>query len=170
MLDRIHWALEKGLSMTSRLHFFHANSKRFSLLFFVLVLASTLGLTGCAQDETNNEVSQEQTSENVENALDISVQIKSDVANAELDSHYNVVVAEDATALDALKATGVAVTTEQSSYGEYVTGIDGLETGAHGDMSGWIYKVNDDSPTVGADNFELTTGDVVLWEYVTSYE
>ena len=49
-----------------------------------------------------------------------------------------------------------------SSFGAYVD-----QVGRYGgsDSSGWVFKVNDSSPPVGADKVALKDGDRVLWYY-----
>ena len=51
-----------------------------------------------------------------------------------------------------------------SSFGPYVAQIG--RTAGEG-ASGWVYKVNGESPPVGADVYVLEDGDVVLWYYAT---
>ena len=36
---------------------------------------------------------------------------------------------------------------------------------AHGDLSGWIYRVNGESPSVGCASYTLSDGDTVEWHY-----
>jgi Domain of unknown function (DUF4430) len=52
----------------------------------------------------------------------------------------------------------------QSSFGNYVD-----QVGRYGGTadSGWVFKVNDVSPPVGADQVQLKDGDHVLWYYAT---
>ena len=72
------------------------------------------------------------------------------------------------TALDALEQASLIgelyyhVTT--SSFGNYVD-----QVGRYGGTSdsGWVFKVNDVSPPVGADQVQLQDGDHVLWYYAT---
>ena len=51
-----------------------------------------------------------------------------------------------------------------SSFGDYVDQV-GLYGGSAD--SGWVFKVNDASPPVGADKVTLKDGDRVLWYYAT---
>jgi hypothetical protein len=72
------------------------------------------------------------------------------------------------TALDALEQASLAgelyyhVTT--TSFGRYVD-----QVGRYGGTSdsGWVFKVDDVSPPVGADQVTLKDGDRVLWYYAT---
>ena len=71
-------------------------------------------------------------------------------------------------ALDALQQASLAgefyYHVTQSSFGNYVDQV-GLYGGTGG--SGWVFKVNDASPPVGADQVQLKDGDHVLWYYAT---
>jgi hypothetical protein len=73
-----------------------------------------------------------------------------------------------ATPLDALEQASIVgelyyhVTT--TSFGPYVD-----QVGRYGGdaSSGWVFKVDDTSPPVGADKVQLKDGDRVLWYYAT---
>ncbi|MGF9966072.1 DUF4430 domain-containing protein [Bacillus rhizoplanae] len=64
------------------------------------------------------------------------------------------------------KEMGSKVTAENTKYGVYVKGIDGLMAG---DTSGWSYEVNNKSPMVGADSYKLEAGDVVAYRFVSDW-
>jgi hypothetical protein len=70
--------------------------------------------------------------------------------------------------LDALEQASLAgelyYHVTQSSFGYYVD-----QVGRYGGTadSGWVFKVNDVSPPVGADKVQLQDGDHVLWYYAT---
>jgi hypothetical protein len=73
------------------------------------------------------------------------------------------------TVLQATQASDLVVATSQSSFGPMVDSIDGLAPGIT-DTSGWTYTVNDEQPIVGADAMEVNDGDVIVWQFVTSWE
>lgn len=50
----------------------------------------------------------------------------------------------------------------------YVRSIDGLAEQAHGPYSGWTYRVNGETPTVGSASYVLHDGDRVEWIYSPS--
>ncbi|PFO78816.1 DUF4430 domain-containing protein [Bacillus cereus] len=64
------------------------------------------------------------------------------------------------------KVMGTKVTAEDTKYGVYVKGIDGLMAG---DTSGWTYDVNDQAAMVGADSYKLESGDVVAFRFVVDW-
>lgn len=70
---------------------------------------------------------------------------------------------EDATAYDALAATGLSL--EGSS--SYVSAINGLAEKMMGGTSGWTYTVNGTMPMTAASNYILHEGDAVRWVYVS---
>lgn len=67
----------------------------------------------------------------------------------------------------ACKVKGIAVDAEYTplykSY--YIKGIAHLYEKQAGDMSGWIYKVNDVAPNRGASAYKISDGDVISWRY-----
>jgi hypothetical protein len=72
------------------------------------------------------------------------------------------------TAFSLLKnAEGVTVMSSGSGKYAYITGINDLKEKANGPMSGWIYKVNGESPGIGAGQYQLKSGDKVEWIYKT---
>ncbi|KUK11121.1 MAG: S-layer domain protein [Clostridia bacterium 41_269] len=71
-----------------------------------------------------------------------------------------------ATALGALDATGLPYEVS-SRWDGFVTSICGL---ANKGLSGWMYKVNDDIPSVSAKDYEVDEGDKVIWWYSTSLD
>ena len=76
-------------------------------------------------------------------------------------------VAVDATnALDALEQASLAgefyYHVTSTSFGPYVDQVGRYGASA---SSGWVFKVDDKSPPVGADKVQLANGDRVLWYY-----
>jgi len=47
----------------------------------------------------------------------------------------------------------------------YIEGINNIYEFDVGNLSGWMYKVNEWFPNYGASRYELKDGDVVAWEY-----
>jgi hypothetical protein len=63
---------------------------------------------------------------------------------------------------DAADICGFTYSIDQLSFGPYLSAIGGDV--AEG-MIGWMYRVNHDSPSVGAGDYVLKSGDEVLWYY-----
>lgn len=60
---------------------------------------------------------------------------------------------------------------ESDGYLRSITTPGGCKLGefVNGDMSGWMYAVNGDTPMVGADDYILNSGDNIVWYYVDDY-
>ena len=52
------------------------------------------------------------------------------------------------------------------SAGGYITGMLGLNEGDYADTTGWIYTINGETVTVGANEQILQEGDKIAWECV----
>ena len=52
----------------------------------------------------------------------------------------------------------------------YLQGVGNIYEKDFGDMSGWVYTVNGESPVVGCDSYFPENGDVIRFEYITSWE
>lgn len=100
----------------------------------------------------------------------IAVTVTIDASAADVEaSTSELELDEGATAYDALVATGADVNAKESSYGMYVAGINGVAEGDFGDMSGWLFAVNDEMAEVGCSELVLEDGDVVVWSYTTDF-
>lgn len=99
-----------------------------------------------------------------------SLQSKMRTASVGSTGTLYVTLSDSKTVMDALLAAsstaGFTVNYTNSSYGAYVTGIEGLNAGG---AAGWMYKVNGVMPMTGAGNYTLQNGDTIVWGYVTSY-
>ena len=54
---------------------------------------------------------------------------------------------------------------DRSGKMAYVRGIAYIYELEYGDLSGWIYRVNGESPSVGCGNYILSDGDCIVWYY-----
>lgn len=70
------------------------------------------------------------------------------------------------------KENNIALDSEYTPlYGTYyVKGIGGLYEFDCGSESGWMYSVNGKTPNVGASNYQVSNGDVIVFYYVCEYE
>ena len=75
-----------------------------------------------------------------------------------------VKVAADATVYDALLATGYEIDAEDTQYGKYVHGINGVMDSAN---TGWVYTENDNEVMEGADAHKVVPGAVYLWTLIS---
>lgn len=67
------------------------------------------------------------------------------------------------TALALLRENVEDVETEESSFGEYVTSINGVDGGT--DNKYWIFYVNGETAQVGAAEYETTPEDTIEWKF-----
>ena len=139
----------------------------------VLVLALAVG--GCTQtvapatgsDAGSAAAQAGSAAQSADDAqITVQVTVDSSAADGSVSFDGTVELAEDATVLDALKATGLAVDVQDSEYGAFVNAIDGLATGAFGDASGWGYDINGEMVMDSADVATVADGDVVAWTYL----
>lgn len=98
---------------------------------------------------------------------DLKIELPDDGVLAELEE---LSFAEGATALDVLKEGLREAELPFEANGGYVTGIGNLYAGDCGEESGWMYRVNGEAPSVGADQYVLADGDVMEWYYICSYD
>lgn len=77
-----------------------------------------------------------------------------------------VTVPQGSSVLDALEAAGYGVSTRNTQYGIYITGIGGVEASSR-DRRGWVYAVNGVEPSYSAANYALSSGDSIAWAYVS---
>lgn len=101
------------------------------------------------------------------NYVTVTVSVTSSAVGNPVSSGGTFTFNEGATVYDALCALGLSVNAHGSSYGTYVSAIDGLAEKQHGGTSGWMYSVNGTTPMTACSNYVLSNGDNVVWYYVT---
>lgn len=145
-------------------------TKRFAAVLALILALSMLPLAACSSqsDQSNQSATGGQSSTNgvinVEVSIDASFvrDAGKDVSAFDIfTTPLSIELNEGATAYDALVAMGVQIGGTPS----YVTSIEGLEAGAAGDNSGWLYEVNAVSPMVPANEYVLQNGDTIRWVY-----
>ena len=67
--------------------------------------------------------------------------------------------------LEGARKFGISVEHEGSSDMAYISGINYLYEHDFGDLSGWVYKVNGELPSVGCAGYVLKNGDQIEWCY-----
>ena len=81
-------------------------------------------------------------------------------------ANTTVELSQGSTVYDALVATGLAVSSSNSSGVLYVTSINGLAEKQLSSGSGWTYYVNGTFPMKSSAAYKLSDGDAVSWVYV----
>lgn len=137
----------------------HPLSRRFLVCAFACAMACALGgLLGCssANDEGGDQSADA-------NAPQMTVTVEVDATSQEggQKESVQVDVAEGASVMDALAASGFDYVMEEGDYGAYITSLVGVEAGSN---SGWVFSVNGEPGLEAADAIELSEGDVVTWE------
>lgn len=66
---------------------------------------------------------------------------------------------------DFCKQNNIVLNSEDGQYGLFVKGIGGLDSGACGEMSYWLLKVNGEFSDVGADSIIINDGDAFEWVF-----
>jgi len=94
------------------------------------------------------------------------------IEGVEENIYYNkeLKIAEGSTVEDLIKqfrsvSGAPKITVTDSTYGVYISEIDGLAEFAHGGMSGWNYRVNDVEPSFGISLYKLKDSDSVVFYY-----
>ena len=141
-------------------------TKKTLSILAALRLALSLALVGCGGSAATTETPQAET-EAVTAQATITVQVVVEDATGdeavEL-AAVNVEVPEGGTVLDALEASGIEYTSEDSEYGAFVTSIAGV---AGTDTTGWVYTVNGEEIMESADTCVLEGADLVTWSLIT---
>lgn len=77
--------------------------------------------------------------------------------------------AKSETVYDALsraaKENKILIESTRSSGPLYVKGIANIYEFDFGDLSGWVYTVNGERPSLGCDEYTLKDGDIIEWHY-----
>lgn len=67
--------------------------------------------------------------------------------------------------VDAVRENGIQMDSGGADGMMYVSGINYLYEFDYGDLSGWMYRVNGEIPSVSCDEYMLSDGDIVEWLY-----
>lgn len=139
-------------------------------LLTAMILLYGILLVGCGSDDfsvtmiTTNGEQQQPVADKV--VVVVTVPVADEAA-----SQYTATIpAEGKSVLTLLeemgKTEGFAVITGSG----YVTSIDGVAQFDMGPESGWLYLVNGQMASVGADQYIPQANDVINWIYITSYD
>ncbi|MBE6728137.1 MAG: DUF4430 domain-containing protein [Ruminococcaceae bacterium] len=70
----------------------------------------------------------------------------------------------------AVRKNGLLIEKNGGSNSVYISGIEGIYEFDYGELSGWVYLVNGESPNVGCASYEAKDGDKIVWAYTTGKE
>ena len=122
---------------------------------------------GASSSNGGNASSGGQSGSQESSYITVTVSVTSSAVGNPVSSGGTFTFNEGATVYDALCALGLSVNAHGSSYGTYVSAIGGLAEKQHGGTSGWMYSVNGSTPMTACSNYVLSSGDNVVWYYVT---
>lgn len=142
---------------------------------FMLALGAGL-LAGCQSNDTAASSSAAQATassatEATQAAATIEVEMTIDATEGEGEkTTETITIEEGATVFDVLQASNHKLDVQDSAYGKYVAGIDGVAAGDVTDSSGWMVALNGEDLMVSADEQEVKAGDKIEWYFVTSFD
>ena len=122
---------------------------------------------GVSSSNGGNASSGGQSGSQESSYVTVTVSVTSSAVGNPVSSGGTFTFNEGATVYDALCALGLSVNAHGSSYGTYVSAIGGLAEKQYGGTSGWMYSVNGTTPMTACSNYVLSSGDNVVWYYVT---
>ena len=139
------------------------------LLSFALILILCVSLAACG----NNEQQDPEDAPAV-NSINVSISIiDSDGDDVDVEGFTPVEnapfsVEEGTNVLDATQIYCVSndIDIEIGGSGDYVTSLMGVSEKDMAGTTGWIFKVNGESGSLGADEEILEEGDEISWEFV----
>lgn len=107
-------------------------------------------------------------------ADDASIKVKFRIEGVSGNIYYDTFETTSTTLTDVLKeldaaSDDITMTITESQYGNYLSSLNGIDEGSHGDMSGWMLMVNKADPDVGMDGITLKDGDSVVLYFADPY-
>ena len=154
------------------------NSKLLSVFVAACAFALMFALVGCGGQASSSAAASSSASSAASasasseiSANEIAFTLKVDASDADKGMLYDSVVTAEKgkTVYDALVDTGLDLTVTSSSGSPYVDGIAGVVASTTGPTAGWLFTVNGEVPSVGAESVEIADGDEVVWTFFTNY-
>ncbi len=133
-------------------------------LSFLFIICTNIFITGCSNNTDSTKL-----------------EISSNIAKLKIVTDENSILYEKElnfkdgdTVFDLLKnfcrENNIFMDFSGRGSSAYVTAIGNLHQLDKGPQSGWTYKVNNEMPSVGCGDYKLKQGDIVIFQYITSYE
>lgn len=139
------------------------------LLSLILIFVLCMAVTACNEGDP-----QEAADELSVSSINVSISI--------IDGDGDDITAEDFTPVEeapftveegtnVLDATQIYCVSNDIPFeigpsGDYITSLNGLTEKDYSDSTGWIFKVNGESGSLGADEEILENGDKISWEFI----
>lgn len=175
----------------------HRNTKLLSILVAAFALALMFAMAGCGQQASSSAASGSSASASTSaaNATSASTSaaassaassasvssaassdavtfvLKVDATDADKGMLYDGggTVSKGVTVYQALVDTGLDLKVSSSSGTAYVDGINGVVASETGPNAGWLFTVNGQTPSVGADAVVINDGDEIIWKFTSDY-
>ena len=153
-----------------------------NIIVLVVLFAVLTGISLTIKIETPNQYYNE-ASDNKQNTKTVTISISCKNAIGKTDNKKipeNGIILDDTefsisegdTVFDVLvsatKKNKIQIDYDSSNETVYIKGINGLYEFDCGELSGWMYKVNGETPNVGCSGYKLKDGDIIEWVYTAN--
>ena len=153
-----------------------------NIIVLVVLFAVLTGISLTIKIETPNQYYNE-ASDNKQNTKTVTISISCKNAIGKTDNKKipeNGIILDDTefsisegdTVFDVLvsatKKNKIQIDYDSSNETVYIKGINGLYEFDCGELSGWMYKVNGETPNVGCSGYKLKDGDVIEWVFTAN--
>jgi len=171
----------------------HRNTKLLSILVAAFALALMFAMAGCGQQASSSAASGSSASaasaasastsaaassaasfasaSSAASSDEVTFVLKVDATDADKGMLYDGggTVSKGVTVYQALIDTGLDLKVSSSSGTAYVDGINGVVASETGPNAGWLFTVNGQTPSVGADAVVINDGDEIIWKFTSDY-
>lgn len=143
-----------------------------------MVAAMAVAFTGCGQQQSSAPANTSASSAPAAAATDTSAAaapaaskvhytMKVDAADVDKGVLFegDATVDQGLSAYDALVDSGLDLVVNATSGTAYVDGIASVVASEVGQNAGWLYSVNGEMPSVGASEYIIKDGDVIVWTF-----
>ena len=175
----------------------HRNTKLLSILVAAFAFALMFAMAGCGQQASSSAASGSSASaasasasaasastsaaassaassasaSSAASSDEVTFVLKVDATDADKGMLYygGGTVSKGVTVYEALVDTGLDLKVSSSSGTAYVDGINGVVASETGPNAGWLFTVNGQTPSVGADAVVINDGDEIIWKFTSDY-
>lgn len=175
----------------------HRNTKLLSILVAAFAFALMFAMSGCGQQASSSAASGSSASaasasasaasastsaaassaassasaSSAASSDEVTFVLKVDATDADKGMLYDGggTVSKGVTVYQALIDTGLDLKVSSSSGTAYVDGINGVVASETGPNAGWLFTVNGQTPSVGADAVVINDGDEIIWKFTSDY-
>lgn len=146
---------------------------KIKFLPLLMVVSAIFFTAGCGKQEVGDKICnlEVECTEVVENIEDLDAEKVDIIPNdGYLIKSTDIYFSEGESVMDVLVREMKERKIPFEKSGNYVSGINNLYASDCGEMSGWIYTVNGESPTVDMESYKLKEGDKIVVKFICSWE